>query len=177
MALDANDSQPSRFWSYVIAALQTIETGVGHDLQQTLRAQRFQAAPIGQAEIEAGLAALINDLAQQSDRLIMILDELSTVDGASRLVEWNGDGHREFAAAECDDRAAWIDRGGFYAGAGSDHADRHRHASDRVTRDLVFDSHHGHRQRRDARGKCRLVDRRRARLLARCAEELTPAVT
>ena len=32
VALDAHDRQPSRFWSYVIAALQTIETGLGRDL-------------------------------------------------------------------------------------------------------------------------------------------------
>jgi len=80
VALDANDGQPSRFWSYVIAALQTIKTGVGRDLQQVLQTQRFQAAPLDHAEIEAGLAALINDLAQLPDRLILILDDYHLIE-------------------------------------------------------------------------------------------------
>jgi ATP/maltotriose-dependent transcriptional regulator MalT len=82
VALDANDGQPSHFWSYVIAALQTIETDVGRELQQVLQAQRFQAAPLDHAEIEAGLAALINDLAQQPDRLILILDDYHLIESS-----------------------------------------------------------------------------------------------
>jgi LuxR family maltose regulon positive regulatory protein len=82
VALDANDGEPSRFWLYVIAALQTIDAGVGHDLQQTLQAQRFQTAPqlLADDEIDAGLTTLINDLAQLPDRLIMILDDYHLIE-------------------------------------------------------------------------------------------------
>jgi LuxR family transcriptional regulator, maltose regulon positive regulatory protein len=83
-ALDANDSQPSRFWSYVIAALQTIDATLGRDLQQTLQALHFRSTPlpIEDDEIESGLAALINNLAQQPDRLSLILDDYHLIESA-----------------------------------------------------------------------------------------------
>jgi LuxR family maltose regulon positive regulatory protein len=80
VALAANDSQPARFWSYVIAALQTIDTTLGRELQQIVQAQRLQATPIDDAELEAGLAALINDLAPQPDRLILVLDDYHLIE-------------------------------------------------------------------------------------------------
>jgi LuxR family maltose regulon positive regulatory protein len=80
VTLDATDSQPSHFWSYVIATLQTIETEIGRDLQQVLHARRFQATPLAADEFETGLAALINDLAQLPDRLILILDDYHLIE-------------------------------------------------------------------------------------------------
>jgi LuxR family maltose regulon positive regulatory protein len=82
VALDAGDSQPARFWSYVVAALQLVETGVGRDLQQGLHAQRFQATPPADEELESGLTALINDLVQRPDRLLLILDDYHLIDSA-----------------------------------------------------------------------------------------------
>ncbi len=85
VALDADDSQPPRFWSYVIAALQTIEANLGRELQQTLQAMRFRSTPLPAEDdgIEAGLAALINDLALQPDRLILILDDYHLIDSSA----------------------------------------------------------------------------------------------
>jgi hypothetical protein len=73
------------------------------------------------------------------------------------------------AVAERSDRAEWIDR----ERAGIDQAHRHRHASARLARDLVFNPAHGDRPWRDARCKRGFAGRRRACLFAAGAEELT----
>ena len=97
------------------------------------------------------------------------LDELSTYDSRSWLLDRAGDGHSEFAVAECDDRVEWIDR----ECAGIDYADRHRHASARLAGDLVLDPHHGHGQRRHACGERGLVGGRDARVFAGNCEILS----
>ncbi len=84
VALDADDNQPPRFWAYVIAALQTIEASLGRDLQQTLQAMRFRSTLLSAEddEITSGLAALINDLTQQPERLMLILDDYHLIESA-----------------------------------------------------------------------------------------------
>ena len=84
VALDADDNQPPRFWAYVIAALQTIASTMGRDLQQTLQALRFRSTPPPAEDdgITSGLSALINDLAQQSERLLLILDDYHLIESA-----------------------------------------------------------------------------------------------
>lgn len=82
VALDSDDNQPPRFWAYMIAALQTLDASLGRDLQQTLQALRFRSTPLPAKddEIASGLTALINDLAQQSDRLMLILDDYHMIE-------------------------------------------------------------------------------------------------
>ena len=56
LSLDEHDGDLARFWSYVIAALQTVQAEVGQAAQAMLRA----TPP---APIEAVLTSLINDAA------------------------------------------------------------------------------------------------------------------
>jgi LuxR family maltose regulon positive regulatory protein len=68
LALDAEDDAPPRFWSYVVAALQTAAPGVG------LVAQAALASP-QPPPIEPALVALLNDLAALDGRLLLALDD------------------------------------------------------------------------------------------------------
>lgn len=67
LALDRDDAAPARFWTYVIAALQTVAPQVGLAAQAAL-----QAAP---AALETALTALINDLDSLAHPLILVLDD------------------------------------------------------------------------------------------------------
>ena len=96
------------------------------------------------------------------------LDELSALGSRPRLLDQPGDRHGECAVAERDDRAEWIDR----ECAGINQSHGHRHASDRIARDLVFDPNHGDRPWCDAYRTDKRVDRRNENLLADRAEGL-----
>jgi len=65
------------------------------------------------------------------------LDELSSLDGGARSLNRPANDYGEFAVAEFDNRAEWID----YECARVDHPARHRHASDRLTPDMVLSPH------------------------------------
>jgi LuxR family transcriptional regulator, maltose regulon positive regulatory protein len=67
LSIDDGDNDPVIFWSYVIAALQTQQAGVG---QQALNALAAQGG-----ELERKLAFLINDLAQISHPCVLVLDD------------------------------------------------------------------------------------------------------
>jgi LuxR family transcriptional regulator, maltose regulon positive regulatory protein len=67
LSIDEGDNDPVIFWSYVIAALQTQQEGVG---QQALAMLAEQGA-----DLERKLAALINDLAQISHACVVVLDD------------------------------------------------------------------------------------------------------
>jgi LuxR family transcriptional regulator, maltose regulon positive regulatory protein len=62
VSLDAADNDPPRFWSYVIAALDTLRPGVGARALALLRS--LQPPPI-----EAVLTPLLNDLARQGSEV------------------------------------------------------------------------------------------------------------
>ncbi len=68
VSLDRADSDPVRFWGYVIAALRT----VGPELGETAQA----ALPVaGPNLVDAVVTPLINDLAASSRRLVLVLDD------------------------------------------------------------------------------------------------------
>ena len=67
LSIDEKDNDPVIFWSYVIAALQTQQKGVG---QQALDMLAVQGA-----DLDWKLASLINDLAQDSHPWVMVLDD------------------------------------------------------------------------------------------------------
>jgi LuxR family maltose regulon positive regulatory protein len=73
LSLDEGDSDPIRFISYLIAALQTIQVGLGEGLLVAL--QSHQPPPI-----ESILTILLNDLASISDRFILVLDDYHEID-------------------------------------------------------------------------------------------------
>jgi LuxR family maltose regulon positive regulatory protein len=72
LSLDENDDDPIRFWSYAIAALQTVHAGVG---QEALVAFGAPQPP----PLEALLAALINELTARPDPFCLVLDDYHAV--------------------------------------------------------------------------------------------------
>ncbi len=68
VALDAGDHKPIRFLTYVTAALQTLEAGIGGAALEALRS----ASP---PPLEALLASLLNDIAALPDDLLLVLDD------------------------------------------------------------------------------------------------------
>jgi LuxR family maltose regulon positive regulatory protein len=72
VSLDRGDSDPVRFWSYVIAALRTIEPELGETA--------LAALPSAGAElVDAVVTPLINDLTAASQRLVLVLDDYHLV--------------------------------------------------------------------------------------------------
>jgi len=68
LALDPEDSDPVRFWTYLIAALRTTLPGVGEDALATLGIR-------GRGLLDAALPALLNDLATTSEDVHLVLDD------------------------------------------------------------------------------------------------------
>ena len=75
LSLDPGDSQATTFWSYVIAALQTVAPGVGTTSLAMLRDP--QPPPV-----ESILATLVNDLSATAARrdLVLVLDDYHLID-------------------------------------------------------------------------------------------------
>ena len=72
ISLDQDDDDPVRFWSYLIAALQSRRPGLGQDALRALRSPQPPA-------IESLLVAVINEVAERSESLVLVLDDLHTV--------------------------------------------------------------------------------------------------
>jgi LuxR family maltose regulon positive regulatory protein len=77
-SLDELDNDPTRFWSYVIAGLNTIQAGVGADALTLL--QSPQATP---PAIELILTALINALTGIPDHFLLVLDDYHIIKAES----------------------------------------------------------------------------------------------
>jgi LuxR family maltose regulon positive regulatory protein len=74
VSLDAEDSDPARFWTYFVTALQTIRKGVG---ESTLTALQAPQRP----PVEPLLTGLINEIAQAPGAFAFVLDDLHTISG------------------------------------------------------------------------------------------------
>ena len=72
LSLDRRDSDPSVFWSYVVASLRKVVPEVGADALATL-----QASP---SSLEAVVAALVNDLTGLADDVVLVLDDYHVVE-------------------------------------------------------------------------------------------------
>jgi LuxR family maltose regulon positive regulatory protein len=70
LALDPSDSEPHRFWAYLIAALDTAQPGIGGQIGALLG--------LAPASIEQVLAALINALAMAAP-MTLVLDNYHTI--------------------------------------------------------------------------------------------------
>jgi LuxR family maltose regulon positive regulatory protein len=68
LSLDAEDSDPTRFLTYLVAALQTIAPTIGAGVLDVLRSS--QPPPP-----EALLTALLNEIATISDHFVLVLDD------------------------------------------------------------------------------------------------------
>jgi LuxR family maltose regulon positive regulatory protein len=68
LSLDSGDNDPYRFLSYLIAALESIQEGVGTEAQQLLRSTQLLPSHIV-------LASLINDLGKVAEPYLLALDD------------------------------------------------------------------------------------------------------
>jgi LuxR family maltose regulon positive regulatory protein len=72
LALDQRDNDPTLFWTYLVAALNTAAPGVGASALSVLRSP--------QAPIEAVLTTLLNDLDALADDVVLVLDDYHLID-------------------------------------------------------------------------------------------------
>ena len=72
LSLDEGDNDPTRFWSYVIAALQTVHTGIG---EMSLAMVRSSQPPAK----EVFLTGLINDITGTATPFNLVLDDLHEI--------------------------------------------------------------------------------------------------
>ena len=73
LSLDPADNDPATFWTYVVAALQTVAPGVGEDTLTLLHAP--QPPPI-----ESVLTTLLNDLGALASDIVLVLDDYHVID-------------------------------------------------------------------------------------------------
>jgi LuxR family maltose regulon positive regulatory protein len=72
VSLDRGDNDPARFWTYVVAALETVERDVG-------RAALAQLRDSGTSVIDVVLPALINDLAALAEPIVLVFDDFHVI--------------------------------------------------------------------------------------------------
>jgi LuxR family maltose regulon positive regulatory protein len=72
LSLDKGDNDPTRFVTYLVAALQTVQQDIGESLLSRQRAP--QAPPLRES-----LAAVINEVSALADRLVLVLDDYQTI--------------------------------------------------------------------------------------------------
>jgi hypothetical protein len=75
LSLDAGDNDPTRFWAYVIAALQQVQAGLGETAGTMLRASPPQSPPL-----EATLTVLINEISASPTPLVLVLDDYHVIE-------------------------------------------------------------------------------------------------
>jgi len=73
LSLDRSDSDPASFWTYVIAALRTVVSGVGESALALL--DEPQPPPI-----ESVLTTLLNDLGAVAREILLVLDDYHVID-------------------------------------------------------------------------------------------------
>ena len=73
LSLDAADSEPARFWSYVIAALQTLRPDLGVNALALLDSPR-------PPPLEPILTMLLNDVAAFPDQFVLVLDDYHVIE-------------------------------------------------------------------------------------------------
>ena len=73
LSLDGGDSDPTRFWRYVAAALDGLRPGVGQRVDAL-----FQG---GQPPLEAVVTLVVNELVEGSGEVVLVLDDYHLVEG------------------------------------------------------------------------------------------------
>lgn len=76
LSLDERDSDPQRFLMYLVAALQTLENGIGQTVMDALKANPLTAP-------ESLLTILLNDLLVLQDDALLVLDDYHLVDDST----------------------------------------------------------------------------------------------
>jgi LuxR family maltose regulon positive regulatory protein len=86
LSLDQEDNEPARFWMYFVAALRTVNEGLGVSAQQMLQAPQRPSMPLV-------MTGLLNDIAALPSRIILVLDDFHLIsaetilDGLAFLLE------------------------------------------------------------------------------------------
>lgn len=75
LSIDSGDNDASRFWTYFVASLQTIEPGFGHSVLALLRSPQPPAP-------ESFLALLINDAAALKRQLTIVLEDYHEIENS-----------------------------------------------------------------------------------------------
>jgi LuxR family maltose regulon positive regulatory protein len=94
LAVDSGDNDPTRFWTYFVAALQRLEPRVGVSARGALQLQARDGAPL-----ELDLTGLAQDLAALEQPLALVIDDYHLVDaptvhrGLAFLLEQPGQLH------------------------------------------------------------------------------------
>lgn len=73
VSLDRHDNDPVQFWAYVIAALRTLQTGLGDTALGMLQASQPPS-------IEVILTELLNEVAGIQDHFLLALDDYHAID-------------------------------------------------------------------------------------------------
>jgi LuxR family transcriptional regulator, maltose regulon positive regulatory protein len=73
LSLEESDNDPGQFWTYLLAALQTAQAGLGEALAQSIWNQP------GPAVIKAFLIGLVNEISEAEHHLILVLDDLHLI--------------------------------------------------------------------------------------------------
>ncbi len=74
VSLDQRDNEPTVFWTYVVAALQSAAEGVGPGALSVLQSS--------QPSTDAALAVLLNDLHAIADDILLVLDDYHLIESA-----------------------------------------------------------------------------------------------
>jgi LuxR family maltose regulon positive regulatory protein len=86
LSLDEGDNDPVRFWSYVIAAIQSVEQDVGNEAKQIIASPQLRRT-------DPVIISLLNDVSELSHDLVLVLDDYHVVeakqvhDGLSYLLD------------------------------------------------------------------------------------------
>jgi len=76
VSLDESDNHPNRFWSYLVAALRTVEPGVGVAAMEALRGPSLELERVV-------VPSLVNDLSAVSAPLVLVLDDYHVMTDAT----------------------------------------------------------------------------------------------
>ena len=86
LSLEPGDNDPARFWTYVVEALRSVLPGIGEASVALLRAP-------GVNLVDEALPPLVNELADVSDQLVLVLDDYHVIEderihhGMASLIE------------------------------------------------------------------------------------------
>jgi LuxR family maltose regulon positive regulatory protein len=86
LSLEPDDNDPARFWMYVVEALRSVVPGIGEASLAMLRAP-------GVNLVQEALPALVNELAEVSEQLVLALDDYHAIEderihqGMASLIE------------------------------------------------------------------------------------------
>ncbi len=77
LSLDENDNDPTRYWGYILASIQTTQAGIGENTRSILQSlgQSLQPFPS-----ESLITTLLNDINAFSDEIVLILDDYHLIE-------------------------------------------------------------------------------------------------